>query len=255
MKFNIVHIPEVESTNTHALNLYNAQKLKEGDIIFTYNQLQGRGQAANDWESQKGKNLTVSIVLEPTMINASDQFIITQLVSLSIYDTLFTYLPSIDLKIKWPNDIYYGNNKLGGVLVQNIIAGNDISASIIGIGININQDVFMSDAPNPISLKLITGNEYDIETILDELANAISKNYELMNDIAGSNVFKDSYMSKLYHYNSFSAFKDKDGIFTGKIIDIDEIGRLVIEDNFGIPRSYMFKEVEFIDSGNFGRLL
>lgn len=246
MKFNIVHISEVESTNTHALNLFNAEKLREGDVVFTNHQFEGRGQSTNSWESQKGKNLTISMVIEPEMINASDQFLITQLVSISLYDMLIAYLSANDLKIKWPNDIYYGNNKLAGVLVQNVIAGSSISASIIGIGLNINQVEFLSDAPNPISLKMITGREFDIESILENLLIAFGNNYQLLKSETSSNSLKDSYMSKLYLYKKDSDFKDNVGTFRGRIIDIDEFGRLIIEDDSGRIRSYMFKEVEFI---------
>ncbi len=246
MNFNIIDIEEIDSTNSFALKQFSVGELKGGDVILANYQTSGRGQTQNSWESEKGMNLTFSIVLEPKTIDASKQFLITQVVSLAIFNTLQGIVNSNELSIKWPNDIYFGNKKIAGILVQNIITGNKISCSIIGIGLNVNQERFISDAPNPISIKNIFGNELDTQLLLKSLLYTFSETHKLILTAESVYKLKREYLLKLYKYNVEHTYLDKGGRFSGTIRDVDEYGRLIIIDHSQSERKYMFKEVEFL---------
>ena len=170
MELNIVNISSVGSTNSYAMELIGDGKLTEGDVYLTNNQINGKGLGDNLWESEPSSNITLSLVLQPKFVEPANQFILTQIVSLAIVDTINSYLISknskAELKIKWPNDIYIDNCKIAGILFQNYIMGNQISYSIAGIGININQLVFTSGAKNPVSLIHHMDNKYLNENFL-----------------------------------------------------------------------------------------
>jgi BirA family biotin operon repressor/biotin-[acetyl-CoA-carboxylase] ligase len=231
------------STNTHAAHLLKNDDLPEGTIVYTNFQSAGRGQTRNRWESEDGKNLLISIVLFPSMINPVDQFLISMTVSLGICDFLKRYTPVCS--IKWPNDIYISNDKIAGILIENSIMGDVIENSIAGIGLNINQDKFLSDAPNPVSLSMITGKNYDLKTCLNKLTSDLDKRYKQL--IAGNFVqIKEEYVSQLYRLKEWCNFSDLNGLYNGRIISVTDYGRLQIENRAGKISEYAFKEVDFI---------
>ena len=247
MKFNIININKLDSTNSYAQRLIEQGNLHEGDVIFTLDQQNGRGQADNLWESESGSNLLISIILEPKLIPASQQFILTQLISISIVDVVKKYTQNDDIKIKWPNDIYVNNNKVAGILFQNYIKGNNIEHSIIGIGINVNQRHFYSSAPNPISIIHYTNKQISIDELLNKLLDNIGDNYEKLNLENGSLQFKSDYINNLYRYDMWAGYSDGNHTFIGKIIDVDDYGRLSIKMKSGSVKKFMFKEVEFVN--------
>ena len=153
---NLLFFENLPSTNTHAADLLKKNNLPEGTIVYTNYQSAGRGYSGNRWESEDGKNLLISIVLFPSFIKPEDQFYISMAVSLGICDFLKRYIP--DCSIKWPNDIYVNNDKIAGILIESSITGNKIEYTIAGIGLNINQEKFISDAPNPVSLRIVYRN-------------------------------------------------------------------------------------------------
>src|SRR5450759_749718 len=231
------------STNLHAVRLIKNNDISEGTIIYTNYQLAGRGQMGNKWESEDSKNLLISIVLFPSMINLSDQFVLSMAISLGICDFLKRYIPVC--RIKWPNDIYVNNDKIAGLLIENSIMGDHIENTIADIGLNINQDKFLSNAPNPVSLRMITGKEYDLNTCLYQLADDLDKRYKQL--IAGTLIqIKKEYTSNLYRLNEWCNYRDKNGFYLGRIKSISEYGNLMIESESGIINEYSFKEVDFI---------
>lgn len=249
MKFNIINIESLDSTNNHAQKLVSRRELVEGDVIITGHQESGKGHGSNLWESEEGKNLTFSLILEPDFISPSYQFVLTEIVSLSVRDILIKKLMPGNIKnvsVKWPNDIYIEDKKIAGILFQNYIVGNKIDYSIVGIGINLNQEVFFSDAINPVSLINYTKEEVVVSEFLDELLNMIDLRYEKLKAELNYAEIKKEYMSNLYLYNRWSIYSDKNGRFEGRIFDIDEYGRLNIDTRNNNPRLYMYKEVEFI---------
>lgn len=240
---NLLFFKNLPSTNTHTVTLFKKNKLIEGTIIYTDYQSAGRGYSNNLWESEDSKNLLISIILIPSFINPEDQFQISMAISLGICDFLIRYIP--DCSIKWPNDIYVNNDKIAGILIESTVSGSKIDSTIAGIGLNINQEKFLSNAPNPVSLSMLTGRSYDLFSCLNLLATDLDKRYKQL--IAGnSGQIKLEYVSKLFRLNKWCQFRDSKEIYTGKILNIGEFGRIIIEKSGGEINEYSFKEIEFI---------
>jgi BirA family biotin operon repressor/biotin-[acetyl-CoA-carboxylase] ligase len=236
-------IEKLSSTNLYASNMVRKGIVQEGTVIYTNYQTAGRGQAGNSWESQYGKNLLFSIILYPHTVKADDQFIISKAITLGIRDYLFSFTGNIS--IKWPNDIYVKDDKIAGILIENAIIKNEIEYSIIGIGVNINQERFPAAILNPTSLKILTGTSYKPEDCLNELVKALDIRYKqiLNGKIAG---IDSDYINSLYRYNEWTEFKDSDGVFEGKIIAVTGSGRLQIEDRRSRIYEFGFREVDFL---------
>lgn len=239
----LIFLENPASTNTSAGGLLREEKLPEGSVIYTNYQTAGKGQPGNFWESEDGKNLLLSIVLYPDMIAAEDQFIISMSVSIGICDFLKNHIPGC--KIKWPNDIYAGNDKIAGILIENSMIGTKIENTVVGIGININQEVFRSSAPNPVSLKMLTGKEYNREICMKELLNCLDKRYKHL--LAGKyREIKEEYTSSLYRLMEWHQFKTRQGIINGRIVSVSDTGALRIEDEKTAISEFLFKEIAFI---------
>jgi len=239
----IIFKENLPSTNTYASQILRNKNSKEGTIIYTNYQSAGRGYAGNGWESEDGKNLLFSILLFPTIVNPADQFVISMAISLGICDFLESYIPVCT--VKWPNDIYVNNDKIAGILIENTIMGNLLEDSVAGIGLNVNQVKFMSDAPNPVSMKMITGTQYDLKDSLTKLASALDKRYKQVLSEKFIQL-REEYTAKLFRLNEWAGFRDGTGVFTGRIISVSENGRLQVETNSGSINEYSFKEIEFI---------
>jgi BirA family biotin operon repressor/biotin-[acetyl-CoA-carboxylase] ligase len=177
------------------------------------------------------------------MISPPDQFIISKTVSLGICD--FLHQHTANVSIKWPNDIYINNDKIAGILIEASIIRDEIENMIVGIGLNLNQKIFKSDAPNPISLSMITGLDYDIEECLKNLAACLDTRYrQLLKE--GRAGIDSEYLAKLYRIGQWSIYRDSDGLFEGRIISVTDDGRLQIEVRRGRIYDYGFKEVSFL---------
>ncbi|WP_229704626.1 biotin--[acetyl-CoA-carboxylase] ligase [Mucilaginibacter phyllosphaerae] len=242
---NLVTLKEVDSTNTFLKNiLSNSKPVPEGTVIMAEHQFAGRGQRQNTWYAEPGKNLTFSILLNPTFLSAQQQFDLTRAVSMGVYDALYPLLRD-SLKIKWPNDIYYGNNKLGGMLIENVLQGSQIRHSVIGIGININQVNFDESAINATSVKKILQRDYELKNILAEICNHTEAYYLHLK--AGRGAFvRNMYLSRLYRLNEWHKFLSNGEKFEGRIINVKENGLLVVEQNDG-EHLYNLKEIEFLN--------
>ena len=239
----IIRIQSTESTNNYANHRMRLESIEEGTVFLAYEQSAGRGQMNNKWESESGKNLTFSIVLYPEFLEIRRQFLLSKVVSLGIYSSLNKYIEK--LRIKWPNDIYAGKMKLAGILIENSILGGSIKTSVIGIGLNVNQMVFVSQAPNPVSMQLLTNKHYDCDHILAEVLSAINFYYELLCQEEYDKIDHD-YISALYRINEKHKFKTEGEEFQGSIIGVNEIGQLQIRKKDGSISEFHFKEVEFL---------
>ena len=218
------------------------EPLEEGTVVITGHQTQGRGQRGNIWEAEKGKNITLSIYLEPKFLQASDQFLLNMAVSNGIFNALLNWAGA-DLKIKWPNDIYYENNKIGGVLIENSILNSYLSTAVIGIGININQENFNIQKATSLKNILKLGHDLEISQIIEKLLECIENEYfKLRNNQI--DLLKTDYLDHLFRMGSWHNFKAGGAVFNGKIIDLDKFGRLILESETGL-RLFSFKEVEF----------
>lgn len=241
---NIVALKRVDSTNNYLKNeLSNSTPLPEGTVILAEEQFAGRGQVNNIWYSEPGKNLTFSLLLLPAFLSPEKQFLLNQSISLAINDTLATIIGS-EVKIKWPNDIYVKNDKLGGILIENSIRGSALKHAVIGIGLNINQTIFSSDIKNVTSLKKILHQDYDILLLLNELCKSIENRYLQLRS-GNFNLIREEYISNLYRLNENTRFKVKGQEMAGMITGVDESGLLKVLIN-GVIHKYNFKEIAFV---------
>ncbi|MCD6180395.1 MAG: biotin--[acetyl-CoA-carboxylase] ligase [Bacteroidales bacterium] len=244
LEFYIKTIQETESTNLLMLDWKKKGLLKSGVVLRAINQTGGIGQRGNFWESERGKNLTFSLYLETSFISATDIFQLNKLISLSVYDYLLNK-KIVDVKIKWPNDIYIANKKVAGMLTHNSLLGDKLEYSIIGLGLNINQLIFQSDAPNPISLKKITAVNYDLEKELKSLLSFVKIRFEQITN-GKQNKLNTDYLGCLYGFGEKRQFKDEFGEFNGTIKGVDSYGRLLIEKDTKKLFTYDVKSIEFL---------
>ena len=233
---------EINSTNNFALELIKTQNPSAGTVVLTLSQTKGRGQSTNMWESERGKNLTISIILTPEFLPISQQFQISLVISLGVYDYLSNYLKNVS--IKWPNDIYIENEKIAGILIEHSIMGSTLSHSICGLGLNINQTKFKSNAPNPTSLAILSSKEYDLDLELTKLLTCIENRYFQLED-GEFDELENDYLKSMYWMNETHHFSDEKGEFNGVIVGITEYGQLRIEVD-SKERIYNFKEVSFM---------
>jgi BirA family biotin operon repressor/biotin-[acetyl-CoA-carboxylase] ligase len=243
---NLLTLKEVDSTNNFLKNLLsNSKPLPEGTVIMAESQFAGRGQQDNQWHSEPGKNLTFSLLLTPTFLKVLDQFDLTRTISLGVFDALEPILGD-QLKIKWPNYIYYGDRKFGGMLIENMIQGGQIKSSIIGIGLNVNQENFPPGASNATSMKQILHEDYDLSGLLSEICNHIEAWYLKLK--AGKvELIRSAYLKRLYWLNENKRFKTQNTTFEGAIKTVRDNGILVIENNKGDELEFSLKEIEFLN--------
>jgi BirA family biotin operon repressor/biotin-[acetyl-CoA-carboxylase] ligase len=240
MTHKIIKFETIESTNSYAYDLLKRETPPEGTIIWATEQTHGRGRHNNTWESEKGKNLTISLILYPAFINTEEQFLLSKAISLGIFDYLNEYVNNVT--IKWPNDIYVNNDKIAGILIENSICGNRFDHSIVGIGLNVNQVHFTSNAPNPASMKLQLGRDIDLDTCLHELTETIDIRYDMLRNKKFGRINTD-YLSHLYLYKIFTSYKSKQDEFEARIIDVENNGLIVIETSNKKIMRFSFNEV------------
>ena len=244
MKPTIIHLTETGSTNSYAIELLSKSRPEEGCVIITDHQTLGKGTDKNFWESEKGKNLTFSLILYPTF-TADRQFILNKAISLGICNFLRAELNQNDVTIKWPNDIYIADKKICGILIQNSVTGNQLNYMIVGIGLNVNQTIFKSDAPNPVSMKMITGNYYDLNEILDKLLNFIFEKYARLKSASGQEI-ENEYHKALYRLEEWHEFKVNHVKTYARITGTNTYGQLLLETENRQLLTCDLSEVKFI---------
>lgn len=239
---DLVYIKETNSTNELMWKIIREKSIPEGYLVYTDFQLAGKGQAGNSWEAAKGKNILCSVALFPKTLPIENQFLISQLVSLAIIKTLTNYVQH--LSIKWPNDIYWKDRKLGGILIENTIQGKGFKGVVIGIGLNINQNKFISSAPNPISLLEIIGKTTARKSLLLNIKkNILDLYHELDVD-----KIRTQYANALYRKEGYHLYASENKLFHAKINSIHTDGKLKLELESGEQKSYYFKEVIFVSN-------
>ncbi|HUS87586.1 MAG TPA: biotin--[acetyl-CoA-carboxylase] ligase [Bacteroidales bacterium] len=241
----IIRREKVSSTNSVAAALLSTGVVVEGTVIIAAEQSEGKGQKGNRWESEPGKNLTISIILYPTFLRPDKQFYLSKTISLAIIDTLRSFCS--DLSIKWPNDIYVRNDKIAGILIESSLSGDIIESCVAGIGLNVNQTRFISNAPNPVSLKSITGHDHDLQGILKILCSECDKWYNRLRDDE-LELIEKSYIRYMYKFGEQHLFESSGNVFSGTIRGVDEQGKLLIENAEGKILSFAFREVDFTHS-------
>jgi BirA family biotin operon repressor/biotin-[acetyl-CoA-carboxylase] ligase len=237
-----ISLESVDSTNTYAKNII-AEKPTEGTLITATEQTAGRGQAGSAWQSEKEANLTASYILYPAFLAADKQFFLSMAVSLAVRE-LCEELTGQEIRIKWPNDIYHRNKKLAGILIENTISGSAIASSVIGIGLNINQADFDPALPNPTSIRLISGQEMAIESIIPRLNSYIEKYYLQLRQLH-FNFLDKAYTVYLYRYHQTALYSRNGQQFRGEIMGVTKEGKLIIDSN-GRELKFGMKEVEYL---------
>ncbi|HEY5509585.1 MAG TPA: biotin--[acetyl-CoA-carboxylase] ligase [Prolixibacteraceae bacterium] len=239
----IVRLDSVDSTNNYAAKELLTKSLKEGTVFVAECQQSGRGTGLSTWESTDGLNLTFSIVLYPKQVAISRQFSLSKAISLGVADFLAKYIGGVS--IKWPNDIYVDNKKIAGILIETAISGGKFTRVLVGIGLNINQEIFISDAPNPVSLKNLTGETYELSQMLTDLCACLGNRYRSL--ISGDySILEHDYGEILYLKGIWTNYREQNSVFEGKILGIEGDGRLQIETRKGEVRGFYFKEVAFL---------
>lgn len=243
---SIEKLEETTSTNDYLSELCRQGKAEEFYTVIAEKQTAGKGQRGNSWISESGKSLTFSLVLYPTVLEANKQFFLSMLAAVSIVDALTDYTEGFS--IKWPNDIYWKDKKICGILIENELEGNFLGQSIIGIGLNVNQTSYPSSLPNPISLHQIVGKEINREEILRKIIHAIIGGYRSLETKFDETSQSLAYLYKnlLYRKEGFHRYKDCHGEFMAEIQDVGSDGYLYLRNEANLVRKYAFKEVIYI---------
>lgn len=249
MAKNLLYLPICQSTNTHLASLSQQEDLPEGTTVYTFHQTAGKGQRGNTWESEPHKNLTFSCLLYPKELALSDMFVLSMAVALGVYDFLACYLPADALSIKYPNDLLVGERKICGILIENVLRGEHIEKSVVGIGVNINQTNFQHPRATsllqcaPLPAMAVGEAGYDLETCLHELVECLAKRTEMLK-LGKLLEIKANFLAKSFRFNELCTYFTAEGEIRGKIIDIDFMGNLHLETAMGV-RKYHFKEIAF----------
>ncbi len=246
MEFTIRRLDVVDSTNSWLQRCLEQEGAKKGLVVWAEEQTAGRGHGQNSWESEPGKNLTFSLLLQPLFVSPEQQFLLTQMVSLTIANEIKTLLPQQVVKIKWPNDILIDGKKVAGILIQNFIRGQNIDRSIVGIGLNVNQHTFLPDTPNPVSLMHFTGKPLNRESLLDSLLARFSTIYTQALSMLFREKINQDYLSQLYLYLKPATFRAGGDTFRASIVGTADYGKLLLQLENGQQKSFGFKEVEFL---------
>lgn len=236
----IYHFDILSSTNDEAFD----PRYGEGDVVWAGQQTAGRGQRGHKWLGGEGENLMFTAIFEPRFLPPVRQFLFSEAVALAIVDAMREW--GIEAKIKWTNDIYVGDSKLAGILIEHRLVRGELARSIAGIGLNVNQTVFDDSLPNPVSMAQISGRQFDCREVLDSVAEKLQQRYmQLRQGEAGA--LQKEYHNTLYRLDEQHWFALPDGnSFRGTIRGVEASGALLVEEEEGAVGSYMFKEIEFV---------
>jgi BirA family biotin operon repressor/biotin-[acetyl-CoA-carboxylase] ligase len=242
---NLIKLSAVDSTNNFLkLMVSKSEPLPEGTVIMAENQFAGRGQQQNVWQAEPGKNLTFSVLLKPDFLPVPHQFLLNMAISIALNDAL-TEIVGDGVTIKWPNDIYYKDQKLGGVLIENILMGQTYKIGIIGIGLNVNQQIFHEQlAGRATSVFQILHKNVNLIKLLAVICSHIESQY-LKLKVNKNFSLENDYLKRLYLYRRPAHYKHNGEVFEGTITGVTPQGLLVISEE-GKERTFNFKEVEFL---------
>lgn len=241
--FTLAYIPETSSTIRFMKDLCQAGKAEEYAVAATDYQTAGRGQRGNTWEAERGKNLLFSLLLKPTFLTADRQFLLSQAVSLAIKEELDRH--DNGFCIKWPNDIYWKDKKICGMLIEHDLQGKYLQLTNAGIGINVNQEHFSASLPNPVSLLQITGKAHDRMQLLQAILDRLLKYYQMLQRDETAPI-TEKYEDALFRRGIMAPFTDNQSTFMGQITGVLPNGMLILKDSTGKKRSYAFKEISYV---------
>lgn len=240
--FQMLELDTIDSTNQY-LRHYHAPFERRMVLASAEFQTSGRGFGSNTWESERGKNLLFSLLLHPRWVDAADVFGLSEVAALAVKEGLEEYAEGFS--VKWPNDIYFGNQKIAGLLIENVFEGRCVGQCVIGIGLNVNQQTFLSDAPNPVSLLHLLGKEVERRFVLENVMEHFCHRYDQL-EHEGRKQIHEEYLSSLYRRGEEHTYRDSQGSFQAVLQDVELSGHLILQDTEKRIRRYAFKEVQYI---------
>lgn len=236
-------LDKADSTNNIIQKKLAEGNLPEGSVVVAGYQSSGKGQRGSSWHSNPGENLLFSTVLYPTFLKPEKLFWLSKVIALAASDFVASH--AAGTKIKWPNDIYIGNKKTGGILIENTLRGSDLHAAVVGTGINLNQEVFDIPHAKATSLKIASGEMYDVPLCARELLGCIEQRYDQLKK-GSFEMLENDYHNRLYLLNTPAEFQSKNGIFKGKIKGVNEQGLLMVERGKTLL-TFDIKEIVFLN--------
>lgn len=244
-KYRVQKFESLSSTNLYAASLIETGNAMDGLVIVAQSQTEGKGQDQNRWESKAGENLTFSILTRPEFLPPARQFMLTKVVSLAVQDFVSSVISDLPVRIKWPNDIYIGNKKVAGILISNTLMGNTISWSVIGVGLNVNQTVFVSDAPNPVSLKQLRSALFNLDFCLQNLLNYFDIRWQQLKNCENHKLDSD-YQNSIYCLGEISKFIYKGSEIRAKITGTGAFGHLCLFTDAGLEIQCEQREIKML---------
>ena len=238
-----IYLEQIDSTNAYLQRQQSECDIRNW-VVSADEQTAGKGMGSNGWESEVGKNLTFSLALDVSFLPAERQFLLSEAVALGLYEALCPLIPEEKLHIKWPNDIYFENRKLAGILINSTIKANMMDISIIGIGLNVNQMQFQDWPTHPISLKMISGKTYDLQPVLEQVAESIYNKVENLK--ANPTIIEQDYLKRLYRYRTWADYEVNGKVLRLFMRGIDAFGRLMLVDETDNSYCFEVKEVKFV---------
>ena len=236
-----IEIPSVDSTNIYAMQQVHARMTKHGNAFFAHEQTQGKGQRGRNWNSRKDENIILSVVFEPVSLNPASAFQLSSAVALACYRFCKVYTGD-EISIKWPNDIYWRDRKAGGILIENLIRGNQWEFAVAGMGINVNQVNFPEELPNPVSFRQITGRVFPVMELAQELCDHLQDTWSIL--LSDPEVVYDAYNAALYKRGQTVKLKQENRVFEAKIEGVDTSGKLQVLTS--MPEVFNFGEVSWV---------
>jgi len=237
---NIIRLDGVDSTNLYAERLLTGEGAEEGTVITTDFQVAGRGQGDKMWESERGMNLLLSVILKPRFLDAGDQFSLNKAMTLAVCDLVRS--AGIVPSIKWPNDIYAGDKKIAGLLITHRVSGSMLESTVVGIGVNLNQMNFSDMPVHPVSIKMLTGKEYPPDDALNKITGMIGNRYGQLKQGMADRIGKE-YLECLRGVGKWLVYQAADGRFEGRVTGVDEFGRLTVERREGRTELFSHGEI------------
>jgi BirA family biotin operon repressor/biotin-[acetyl-CoA-carboxylase] ligase len=238
-----VHLEQTDSTNAYLQRQQSGCDIRNW-VVSADGQTAGKGMGCNTWESEVGKNLTFSLALGVDFLSAGRQFLLSEAVALGLVQALDALLPSEKLLIKWPNDIYYENRKLAGILINSTIKANMMDVSIIGIGLNVNQMQFQNWPTHPVSMKMIAGKDFELQPLLEQIAEHIIIKVEQLK--YNSTTIEQDYLKRLFRYRTWADYEVEGRTMQLFITGIDPFGRLLLVDETNKTYCFDIKEIKFL---------
>lgn len=247
-----LYLDQVDSTNAYLLRFPEQERI--GTVVWTHEQTAGKGMATNTWESTPGLNLTFSMGVDMAFQKASEQFLLSQAMALAVYDVVGSVLRRSGLSeelvgtvsVKWPNDLFFGNRKLCGILINSTIHGDDMGVSVVGIGLNVNQTQFHDWPTPPVSLKMILGHDLDLQPLLERIATAVNRRVAMMRMEERKSGIHYEYLNRLYRYRQWGDYEVNGETVRLLITGIDPFGRLMTIDEKMNNCVYDIKEIRFL---------